>query len=271
MTGSCGPSLDPQWSIASFNSIRFASSRSPVPLRGGIISSRPYIPGANDYRRHELVCDSSTARGTYLLDGIPIRTWTGETLTAQNTQAWWGANSSAGKGRIHHHHVQFSIANWGTVAEYSAGFEGSPVIAPHPTSQDWTANGPARPGTVIDGPVSPDLDGSFIGVPLNIGLETDERGMGFPRLFGRRMDIGAFELQTPLAALWFSFSAFTAPCGLKCVCLWAFDLIRQSRSERVDTTIVSTRFRAGETSLLSRFGDTFDDSVGLLRGAPSAA
>jgi hypothetical protein len=79
--------------------------------------------------------DLSSAQGTYLFDDIPIHTWSGELLNAQSRQVWWRANSSVGRGRMNYHHVQFAINSQGTVAEYLAGYQGSPANAPHPTNQ----------------------------------------------------------------------------------------------------------------------------------------
>ncbi len=110
-----------------------------------------------NYHRHELVYDPATANGTYLFDGTPVRTWPGEVQAAQNGQAVWGANNSAGKGTMNYHQVQFAIGGLGTVTEYHAGFQGSPAIAPSPTNQGWTLVTNTAPSvTLTNFPVSPD-------------------------------------------------------------------------------------------------------------------
>jgi hypothetical protein len=156
---------------------------------------------ATNYHQHELIYDPVTAQGTYLFDGTPIRTWPGEVLNAQNGLAWWGGVSSLGMGRMNYHHVQFAINSLGTVAEYLAGFQGSPASAPNPTNQGWGLVLPATPGVATNAPVSPDTLALQPGLPHVLGLDFDQRGPGYQRPIGSAVDIGAFELQATSAPL----------------------------------------------------------------------
>jgi hypothetical protein len=147
------------------------------------------------------VHDPTSAQGTYLFDDIPIHTWYGEVLNAQNRQVWWRANSSVGRGRMNYHRAKFAINGLGTVAEYLAGFQGYPASAPDPTQQGWDVALPATPGVVTNAPVSPDMLALQAGESLFAGLDFDQRGPGYRRIVGRAVDIGAFELQATGAAL----------------------------------------------------------------------
>jgi hypothetical protein len=154
-----------------------------------------------NYHRHELVYNPVTAQATYLFDGAPIRTWSGENLNAQNGLVWWGGISSLGRGRMNYHRAKFAITGLGTVAEYLAGFQGYPASAPDPTQQGWDVALPATPDVVTNAPVSPDMLALQAGELPFAGFDFDQRGPGYPRLVGRAVDIGAFELQATSAAL----------------------------------------------------------------------
>jgi len=136
-----------------------ASGQLIAVLGGSPATTNVLASGAavTNYHRHELVYDPATANGTYLFDGTPIRTWSGEAQAAQNGVALWGAINTAGQGTMNYHQVQFAIGGLGTVSEYHAGFQGSPVVAPSPTNQGWglTWNVPTST-TVTNFPVSPD-------------------------------------------------------------------------------------------------------------------
>jgi hypothetical protein len=155
---------------------------------------------ATNYHRHELVYNPVTTQATYLFDGAPIRTWSGENLNAQNGVVWWGGVSSLGRGRMNYHRAKFAINGLGTVADYLAGFQGYPASGPNPTNQSWSAALPA-PGVATNAPISPDVLPLDPGVSNVLALDFDQRGPGYPRRIGSAVDIGAFELQATSASL----------------------------------------------------------------------
>ena len=133
-----------------------------------------------------------------MFDGTPVLTWAGEPLAAQRGQVLWGSGSSGGTGRMNYHSATFAINGLGTVANYSAGFDDLPAFAPVPTTQGWTLASPVVVGAVTNAPVSPDSVTLPLGFSNVLGLENDQRGSGYPRFVGSRVDIGAFETQTAL-------------------------------------------------------------------------
>jgi hypothetical protein len=150
--------------------------------------------GTHAYHTHELVYDPAAQQATYRFDGTDIATWGGSTPDAnQNGIVQWGTGSSAGRGTMNYQHVQFAITGLGTAAEYDAGLQGSPAVAANPTNQGWTLVPPATPGAVTATPLSADTSALPSSALEALGLLDDQRGSGFPRLTGVRMDIGAFE------------------------------------------------------------------------------
>jgi len=106
--------------------------------------------GTTDYHTHEMVYDPETQLATYLFDGDPIHAWSGQAQV--NNGIFWGSGSTAGQGAMNVHKVHFEILGTGTtVAQYDAGTEGNPAIAPDPVTQGWTLHG--SPG--LDSPVAP--------------------------------------------------------------------------------------------------------------------
>ena len=159
---------------------------------------------ATNYHRHELSYHPVSGQGQYRFDGPLIRTWPGEVLNAQNGQVWWGANSSLGMGRMNYHQVKFAVSGLGTVAEYLAGFQGSPATAPKPANQGWGVALPATVGAATNAPVSPDALALQPGLPYVLGLDFDQRGPGYLRPVGSAVDLGAFEFQAASAAVSFT-------------------------------------------------------------------
>ncbi len=168
-----------------------------VAVLGGnpmLTTNLAFAGAATNYHTHTLVYDPATQQATYSVDGLNLVTWPGLNDANQIGLVQWGSASSAGRGRMNYHHVKFDITGMGTAAEYLAGYQDSPLVAPHPTNQSWTASVPVVEGSVLSAPLSPDP----VSLRPNEGNlappEFDQRG--FARTSGRAADIGAFELQT---------------------------------------------------------------------------
>jgi len=118
----------------------------------------PDDTSAGDYHTHELVFDPATELVTYFFNGDPIHTWSGESHGHNGIS--WGAFSFEGLAAMNVHEARFEIFESGEVpANYFAGIESNPSIAPDPLTQGWTAS--AAPNTedwnlMYVGPQSPD-------------------------------------------------------------------------------------------------------------------
>ncbi|HTQ50198.1 MAG TPA: hypothetical protein VMJ12_05765, partial [Candidatus Acidoferrales bacterium] len=124
------------------------------PLVGSQVVVTPDASTATNYHTHELDFDPATQQVTYFFDGAPLANWSAQAINADAGEPVWGSVSSADKGEMNFHRVQFEIIGQGTVASYYAGFDGNPAVAPSPTTQGWTrfSGGVSIP----EGPVSPD-------------------------------------------------------------------------------------------------------------------
>jgi microcystin-dependent protein len=87
-------------------------------------------------------------------DGAPVTILPANASTGQPREAIWGSVSSADKGQMNFHRVEFDITGLGAIATYDAGFEGNPAVAPDPLTQAWARSAPG--GTVGESPISPD-------------------------------------------------------------------------------------------------------------------
>ncbi len=112
-------------------------------LTGQLLGDSTYVlasafSATNSYLRHDLTYSPVTSNVTYRVDGVTIATWSGQISAGQANQVMWGANASAGRGVMNYHHAEFEILGLGVIASYHAGYAGSPVTVPDPTSQGWT-------------------------------------------------------------------------------------------------------------------------------------
>lgn len=112
--------------------------------------------GADDYHLHEIEFNPVTSQATYRFDGTPVRTWTGQTLAgAQGVR--WGAGSTAGRGSMNVHSVQFDLPGTGnTLARFDAGTPASPPPSLNPLDQGWAVLNPAGAQFTTQEPLVPD-------------------------------------------------------------------------------------------------------------------
>jgi hypothetical protein len=95
------------------------------------------------YHTHEIIYDPASGTASYAVDGIPIATgWPGSAVAFTSGQVYWGAGSSAGKGLMNFHAIDFEISGLDGVASYDAGTSGLSnfVPPPNPTTLGWTLN-----------------------------------------------------------------------------------------------------------------------------------
>jgi len=105
--------------------------------------------GATNYHTHEVQYANGAA--SYWFDGtLVVSNWVGIPATAPDYvggQVSWGATSSAGRGQMNFHRIEFAIGGSNVVAAYNAGTTGNPVVSLNPTNQGWVLSAGAGPTT----------------------------------------------------------------------------------------------------------------------------
>ena len=109
--------------------------------------------GSTNYHTHAILGTPGQSEATYYFDGVAMKTWTGEAISALGVS--WGSGSTAGDGSMNIHSVQFEILRQGTiVADYNAGLGGTPV--PDPISLGWSLSNSSTTTNVASGPAPSD-------------------------------------------------------------------------------------------------------------------
>ena len=96
------------------------------------------------------------------------------------------------------------IGNGDGSSGVSNGVNGSQVGTAVQPIDPWLGplqdnGGPTQTMALLPG--SPAIDAGSDAIAQALGLSTDQRGPGFPRILGRAVDLGAFEAQSPFANL----------------------------------------------------------------------